>query len=1197
MKRYAKPSILASIPHDRHTVIEASAGTGKTYTLEHLVVDLVLAADVPIEKLLVVTYTERAAAELRMRLRAKLRSLYEGTADDGADGADRGAGHWTIDADAKAKLHAALTSFDLASISTIHAFCQEMLRDNAFASRRLFEQKLVDGRVAFSRAFLTALRRTLARDVRLVDYLEAWLGAGRDLDELRTLLYECHQHRGVIRPPWSEDTLAEAVARVAAAKVSLPLFELALKQAKVHANTARAAAARYRRLLGALGSPDTPRGVAFLAANVAALHDDDTFQFLTEKIDRTKIFHPDVRSMLEAIPALAAAVPPFHSVIAQRFLPIVTAELVREKSRTGQLDFDDMLSMLWSSLEGPEGDALARSIRARYSHALVDEFQDTDDVQWKIFRRIFVEGRGRNVLYVVGDPKQAIYAFRGADVFTYLAAIDELASARGARTTLTESYRSTPRFVEALNLVLDQSAAAPFFDGRIRYDHPVTAARGEAAGDLPGPAVRLVSITPAEGQRVGPALAKATFGPWMAAEIRRLVDGADGAPVDPKDIFVLARTGGECLDAGRHLRALGIPHAFYKQEGLFQTDEARDILVLLTAIADPERRSRRFRTWMGPFFAVPIEALESCIDLPAVHPLMARLFAWHELAEARDYVRLFNGILEESGIVERELFFDDSERRLTNYLHIFEILLEEASRTRPTIEELVHTLTAFVEKRRLPEGENGNVQRLESERSAVQVMTMHKAKGLEARVVFIHGSFAQLREQGRVFVYHDRDERCLAVGEMGDARRIIETEATEEAERLLYVALTRAKERVYLTHFPSVVTTSKSGEQKRRRSTDVESAYGRMLDVIDPLLARASGEHADPRLASLFSVEVLAAAHDEDAAAPPALPPEVSAWSPPSRLLADVAPSPELRQLGARRFGLSITSYSKIKAARGGHHPPVSVLSEDDVALDAGLAAEAVPSPLAALAGAVPLEEIAPGARVRMPTDLPGGSASGKFLHEVLEKVPFETIRESGALEFWCARSDVREVFRVALENHDRDRRHLRHSMELVHTALSAPIDLGRTKLDGGFAASKQIVRELEFLYPSVEHELIKGYIDLVFEHEGRIYLLDWKSDLLPSYRADDLKVHTDQNYALQAELYALALVKMLGIDARERYEELFGGTVYCYVRGMTPKRYSEGVLYFRPSWREIQASERRLVSGALAGAPVVGREHEEGPR
>lgn len=1163
--RAPRPKILRELPLDRHTLVEASAGTGKTFTLENLVVELLLTAGAELESILVVTYTERAAAELRARLRAKLRELLELPRDAGS-GAEEDP--WILDEAARSKLHRALVTFDLATITTIHAFCQQVLQNNAFASRRLFEQRLVDGHAAFQAAFSATLRRSIAREPRLRAYLDAWLAA-EPLDGLEGLLHECHNRRGAFSPAWSEGQLTRALERLAEVQVPPGTLALQLTRLKVHGGTKKAIVDRYTALLAAatrhLAAPNMPR-------LLGALVDLDA-TFLVDRLpERTQqMMDPAVRPAVEALVEVCRAAVPLASATVQTLLPVVEEELARQKAEEGTLDFDDMLRMLWESLEGTEGESLARSMRTRHRFALVDEFQDTDDIQWKIFRRVFTEGGGGNVLYLIGDPKQAIYAFRGADVYTYLEATDHVRRGGGARVTLTESYRAVPDLVAGLNFLLDERADPPFFsrDGAIHYHTPVTAARVASPSDLPGPPIRLLQPRPVEGEELDSAGVRRALGAWIAEEVTRLLSDREH-PLSPSEIFVLTRTAREGVEAGAHLRRAHIPVAFYKQEGLFQTDEARDILALLTAIADPRSQSRRFRAWIGPFFAVPIEALPACVDLPATHPLLARLFEWSAIAARKDYDRLFTRILEDSGIIRRELFLEEDERKITNYLHIFELLLEVAHRTRPGLEALAFELSRYVEERSLPEGENGNVQRLESERAAVQIMTMHKAKGLEARVVFLLGGLDR-GQSSRVHVFHEGSGRFLEVGSSSAASR---REEDEEGQRLLYVAATRAKERLYVPHLPG------SRVQDRVvRAIRLDGLYRHLNQALDRAHALLD-DPEEPR-ARWFSRVAVDTAGGGAAPASRATPASLSQWTPPAELLAP-AESAELAELRAARRGWFITSYSRLKADKGGYVPPELApppVSEDELADDRGLPPDAAaPTAVSALLGGV--------AKTTPATDLPGGTSSGRFLHEVLEKLPLETVTDSATFDFWAQRGDVKAVFLEAMKNHGRDPRHLRHSQELVYAALTAPLPLGSTSLERGIAGAGRIVREMEFLYPIAAPGFIKGYIDLVFEHAGRIYLLDWKSDLLPSYSPEELEVHVGKNYALQAELYTLALVKMLGVSDRASYERRLGGTLYCFVRGMSREDRGRGVYYTRPTWAEIAGWAERLERGETAPAP-----------
>lgn len=1092
-RRYARPDALADLPPFENAVIEASAGTGKTHTLEHLVVDLLLERKTPIDQILVVTFTERASRELSDRVRGLLESLLAGAwKEPAATVSDERC--WIIDDEARRLLGQALFAFDTANISTIHAFCQRVLTDHAFAHLRLFDQTQIAEGQAFSEAFLDAARKEFSVDAGLSPWFGRWLARGNTIEKLHKLLAECARAGGRVRPEADPEQLSLAAA-------AFPL-------------------------------------------------------------------ETDLRDPSGAVISLDA-------VVAQLFLPRVRERARENKRLAGEYDFQDMLDLVAESLEGSRGEELVQTLRARYRCALIDEFQDTDDVQWRIFRRIFFESGGVNPLYIIGDPKQAIYGFRGADVETYLAACEEVVRSGGARLALAKSYRSTPALIEACNAIFDQSASPPFFTGGIAYQTPVTAAREDFRAVDPGgkeaSPIHLYCPT-SEGKFPTADRLREILGNWIARQIRALLgtppsvllkEGRENVALKARDIFVLTRTEKEGYVVGEHLRAAGIPHVYFKQEGLFQRDEARHIYDLLRAVEDPHDRSLRFRAWIGPFVGLTLRDLENAGGGSGEAPLMERLLEWKALADARQYARLFARIVEESGIVRRELFYKESERELTNYLHIFEILLEEAGRTKGTLAELLRNLNAHISKERLPEGLDANIQRLESEKEAVQIMTIHKAKGLESSVVFLFGGFTSGRGDNRVRTYHEGASRFAYVGRdaADPIEATIDRESLEENQRLLYVALTRARARLYLPYFASPKAQPRN--------------FNGVCSQLNARLVRLLAGPIDPRLRRLFSIEEIAC-DDEVPEAAGAAAAGPSRWQPPEELLAGRDLSGKFREARRRHAGFVVTSYTGLKAGAG-YQAPEDALED------------AADEPAAVLSGPPASEE------------LPGGRASGVFLHKVLEEVPFEGLAAGAPFSKWKADEKVDRIFRQALRRYGRDTRHLEHSQRLVHTALTAPVHLpdgGRT--DGLCRAAKSL-REVEFLYPipekdhprfsseiarapglegfRIERGFVRGFVDLVFEHEGLTYFLDWKSDSLPRWDPALLAAHVERNYRLQAKLYGLALVKMLGVHDRSGYEKRFGGFLYCFLRGMrAPGSGVEGIHAERPDWTAIAAWEEELL-------------------
>ena len=1074
--RYPMPPAIAAMAVHGHHAVEASAGTGKTYLIERRVVDLVLRGGAAIDQILLVTFTEKATAELRRRVRALLRELATLVEDRAVP--DEPA--WTLDAAARRQLRAALAGFDQAGIHTIHGFCHRVLIDSAFDGARRFRETQIGTETALREALFDALRDQLAGSEVDGPLLEAWFGQKRTVDQLARRLSEITRLRGRMVQQYQPGAIREQLAAVAG--FDPDEIGAALKRERVNAQTARAVAARIQLLgeLAARAGGGLPPVLDELAAASGQLR---------EYLERPQLAAaaPDLAA---AVAALDDAVVPLDAAIATRFLPVVGERLAVNKAERGQLDFGDMLEQVWRALEGPGGAELAARLRRRHPHALIDEFQDTDELQWSIFRRLYLEApEGEAHLTVVGDPKQAIYGFRGADLATYLAAREEVLAGREP-VRLEVSYRTNQRLLAGLDGIL--GGDRPFFSGGIEY-RPLSAGRRAGFDGPDGPApLRLFDLGGLSGADERRAA--------LAARISREIADLTAGEVAPEQIFVLTRTVRESREMAERLRADGIRCALYQQEGLLQSAEAAEVRDLFAAIAAPRDRSARLRAWQTRFFAVELGALEAVADAGDGHPLVERLFAWRELADRLDYERLLPRILRDSRLCERQLLLAASERALTNFLHLFELVLDEMLVDRCDVAELARRLGRWIVD--TEDSEERNVQRLESERDAVQIMTVHRAKGLEAEVVFLFGGDGQGR-QGGARVYHVDQERRLFIGTPVPAA-IKEAAAAEErgeTERLLYVALTRAARRLYLPCWPAA-----NGGKKL-----AEILNGRVQHWL------ASG--GQPGVVEVEAVAPPETRPEAEAARARAL----AAWSPPA--LVEPALDPVVvRALQAQRGTVS-TSYTRLKQADAAALPGDPYADDDDEVID-----------------------LAPA------DGLPRGRRVGIFLHEVLEVLPLASIAEAADLASWSALPAVDRAIRTAAVRHDLDPDQ-EAWRRMLWDALVRPIDLGGGDVVPGVGRALRQCREVEFVFPLIgadgrERALLRGAIDLVFEHRGRVFWLDWKSDALPDFAPDAVARHVGAEYALQADIYSLALARMLGIADQADHEARFGGLIYLFLRG-----------------------------------------------
>lgn len=1134
--RIAKPQVLTQIGDTGHVLIEASAGTGKTYTIEHLVLDVLLCTEITLDQILVVTFTDKATIELRTRVREAIeRVLATAPQDSVAEDVP----HWLVDDKARERLEKARDKFDAASISTIHGFCRSILRDRAFASQRFFTEEQISFDDAFTRAFYDALRDEFALDPLLSRALSAWLAGGDSIEKLESSLRELAKAKGDIIVEY------EPVEALRAATACLPAIERWYGFVNPKTGTGKADKLHLDQLKTAIEKA-VATSDPFSVACENELKNGDT-AYLVGRIGKLATLPDGIRDELTTF---ARQTLHAKAMCAKFFLPIVLTRMDERKRAEGLYDYDDMLTLVRQALRKDDGGVLSDSLRTQYRIALIDEFQDTDDVQWEIFKRLFFDESEGHRLFLVGDPKQAIYGFRGADIATYRRASEEVIAHGGRLLHLAENFRSSKRMIDACHRVFGTGTS--FFSGHNHYDFPVTAgANAPRLLDANRNEMSAFVVHDFAPHAITSSRAMKTSATTsIADDIASLLDPANPPhlqerggerPLRAKDIYVLTFNGKESAAVGRELRRRGIPYAFFKQEGLFQTDEARDIFDLLAAIETPRDRGRLSRALLTPFFNFELTDLSRESLQSGEHPATRILESYRKKIDDKAYAAFFSAILEESGVIRRAVFESD-ERALTNYQQLAEQLMAHAQASRATIGELVRTLWSYITEQEKPPGDEADMQRLQSDRDAVQIMTVHKSKGLEAAVVFLFGGYFAPPQRG-LHTFHESEVRKIWPGRATDrVKAQAKTERDEELQRLLYVALTRAKGRFVLHSFGDA------------RMTGSYSALHAQLGT----LRNENAELFEWRAAMLPTPDDEAPSHH------PALALGAD-WPSPFQLGSDESRAWALKL--AHRAPL-MTSYSRIARAKSNDERP----RLDDRATEL-LRVESLSTP--------------------SPDLLPPGINTGLFLHELLELADLDALRTAKTLAKWSADPRVGKLIASSMRRFSIEPRHRAHAERVVYEAMTREIQLGAQRIDG-LASATQHLREPEFIYPipesahpllslasasnsrfAVERGYVKGYIDLIFEHEGRSYVLDWKSDTLASYDAASVSVHADANYGVQARLYAIALARMLQIKTAADYERTFGGLVYFFLRSSG----QEGVYFTRPTFAQLCTWENELVA------------------
>ncbi len=1123
----ARPAALP--PADaKLVVVEASAGTGKTFFLEHRVIDLILAG-AELGQILLVTFTDKAVAELRLRIRDLLDRLSRA----GVSTAVAANAAWRLDDDARRRLRAAITAFDHAPIYTIHGFCHRILIEDAFSARRLFDQTQIADEVAFDAAFGALLRERFAYRSPDRDLLAAFLGtrtssgAPRTVDALRALLLGCVRAGAPLRRPLDPEAVRRSIAQLHAA------FGTEERRAGVLAvlpGERRWLAGRLDEIAAALATCDeaSPPPVQLVA------------------IDR-------VREAAELIAGRAAKLPPevaaaargvattmsLDEAIAAQMLPAILARIGEDKAEHGQFDYDDMLELVWEALTGPRRHELAARLRERTPWAMIDEFQDTDPVQWNIFRTVWMHPDARG-LTIVGDPKQAIYGFRGADVDTYVAAREEMLRADAARVVLDVNRRSTEPLVCAVNQILIGTLGLPLLSGKITYDDPVRAGGDVVCDDLRPPITVFQLASSGKGQTDANRLA-------LCGAIGEAIEGLRAAPpvwrvrdvVRPfalDQVMVLTRSNRESAEIAAALRARGLACALVEPEKLFKTREAIELCCVLAAVAAPRDRSARMRALRTRFFDVPWQDLMQVVDAPDHHPQIAQIFDWAQLAQRRAYEALFRRVVEDSRFAERALVLGGGERALTNTWHLIELLLAAVARSRSDLHELVGELRRWIADDTSHPDER-DVQRAETDADAVRVLTIHKAKGLEAPYVFLFGGLTG-GPRSLVHTLRDAAGRALVVGKADPlTQQLLDAEADAEHQRLAYVALTRAQVRLYLPVYGDGVL-GKTG----------------MYQPIQRCLVPWLGPRpADERL--LF--ETLSVPVGGPAAPPP-----------PSDALANfIAPPPPASPASPGSVDLA-----PLAAARGG----LTMLSYTRLAHDANVAAIPV-SPGDALAIDPAEFDVDDSAGEVGATDLPPGADSGLLLHDVLEIADLEVARRAPDLAAWSGDPEVAAQIASKARERGVAERALPHAASIVYQTLTAPLALVDGTTLPPLLDAIAFAREVEFGYPiptipaipdtrasaGPPRGLVKGFIDGLVAWDDDLWVLDYKSDLLAG---DDLAAvaqrRVRERYAVQARLYAIAADRLRG-------PRRLAGLLFAFIRHgiVVPVRIADDTLATWSAW------------------------------
>ena len=1149
-------------------LIEASAGTGKTFTIAALYLRLLLGLGgtqafprpLSVEELLVVTFTEAATEELRGRIRANIHalriacirnhtrnpllvSLLEQISDKSL---------------AARTLLLAEQQMDEAAIFTIHGFCQRMLSLNAFESGMLFEQQLLEDEARLRRQACADFWRRhcypLPKEVALA-VSEQWSGPD-------ALLRDIH--------PWLQGEAPGLKASFDADETLVSLHNKIIATINTFKQQWRLAAGELQSLIEGSGVDKRSYSSKHLP-NWLAMVDDwancDTLSYqLPEALkkfsqntlaEKTKKGEVPSHHLFVAVDCLLAEPLTLRTLVITRALQEIRDQVQQEKARRGELGFDDMLSRLDSALHQPGGENLASSIRQRFPVAMIDEFQDTDPQQYRIFRCLYLQ-QPLTGLLLIGDPKQAIYAFRGADIFTYIQARKEIT----AHYTLETNWRSSPAMVAAVNRLFEQ-VDAPFLFEQIPF-LPVKSAPKNSGScfTLRGETQPALKFWLQSGDGAGVSDYQQAMAMQCARQIRDwlsagqqeealLWHGDKSRAVQASDITVLVRSRHEATIIRDALRGLNIPSVYLSsRDSVFSTAEARELLWILQAVLTPEVESSlrsALATSMLGLDARTLDALNQ--DENEWDKRVEEFLSYRQLWSERGVMPMLRALITAWRIAENLLATPAGERRLTDILHISE-LLQEASLDLESEHALVRWLGQNIAE---PDNNAASQQlRLESDKHLVNVVTIHKSKGLEYSLVWI--PFAANYRQQQSGIYHDRSTYVsqLDLSDDEESLRLVEEERLAEDLRLLYVALTRS-----IWHCSIGVAPLFRGSRAKKGVTDVHlSALGYLIQQGAAMDAAGLTGQLKALADGSISVENLS---EEDN----------RPWEP----LAVTQPVLAVRYLNRPvADNWRVTSYSGLQ--QRGRHSLLELMPRLDVDAAGDVGEQNLPALTA--------------------HNFPRGASPGTFLHNLFENIDFnqpvdsewvaEQLRNQGISGEWQQMMTdwLTLVLNVPLNQTGVSLQQLMPKQRHAELEFYLPIvsELQADRLD-------RLIRKYDPLSadcPPLDFRgvkgMLKGFIDLIFCWQGKYYLLDYKSNWL----GEDSNAYSQQameqamkthRYDLQYQLYTLAVHRYLGHRlAGYDYQQHFGGVIYLFLRGVDKDSPGQGIFTMRPDPALIEAMD-----------------------
>ncbi|MBF9018496.1 MULTISPECIES: UvrD-helicase domain-containing protein [unclassified Oceanispirochaeta] len=1218
----AKSDLLQSIR------LEASAGTGKTYNLERVVCELIERYGIPLESILVVTFTNKAARELKERIRKLLN-------ERAAEGDEN--------------LQEARKNFDRAPIFTIHAFCQHVLQSYPFESSSPFSQEfLTDNSLAEEGVEEVLYRQFMNIPGEKRDNLRSFFAKGLE-EGSRSLVRDAVKaldegdsirlpSDAVIRKVLEETELygkGEGDIRLAADE----LLAFAPDAERIHGIfkelktglrpvTAQNAASVWEilpkteglyswleRLFKKSGNKKTP------IENLLCLREDTLREKSKDGKGAADLTHSEDSELCRSVERLFEALEPlldpsdnsktiYFKTLSFTFLKEIVDEALpviqNKKNLKGARDFSDLIRVLSDILEKEPDGALASVLRQQYKVVLVDEFQDTDSRQWSIFKTLF-DRPGHNY-FLIGDPKQSIYGFRGADLTVYFEACKTVAEEN--RFSLGTNYRSRKDMVAACNLffsrlfALEVPGFAPVPFEEVGAGNDKVAIAVNAAGEEQS-ALQFCEISLDDDSVItrSPGRLKENWMSWTAREIESLLSGSlllrdekGTKPMEAGDIAVLMEKNSDCEAMQSLLASKSISSVIFSERKIMESEEAEVFASILHALSSPGSRGGAGAFLLTSAFALSPEELQSLRESDAYEEYLLFLREAQELCNQGHLIQFFRTLFEQELTLSfmkgrdswrnRLLKTSSGKRACTNLTHLAEIFHNEQRQRSLDTRELYDL---FLHQLNDPEGDEDRQVRLDQDGQAVQILTHHSSKGLEFPVVFFFGAGAKgVPAKSSQFNYYWEGRRYKDYLLTAESKKKADLSDWEERKRLYYVSLTRASSLLYMPWFPE-------GD-----FTYLSSMYAALLEdsIVEDEDDIFSGESLQEMWPLHSNYKFRNGKKDQLSPQKRAVNDRIA-----SGLQALASDQPAL--FSYRFEPLDLTAVSKSESGMGAdfelstpewkasdlfRQRITSVVSFSSLTSDV----HAVESPDED-ADRDRQEESPDSEELTGALGLTRGAGFGNLVHCILEEMDYSHAAQP--LTVWLDEDGLFGPSEALLFLEERALKFFDQNWwkenkqalcEMIHDVLNSPLEkvgpLRELKIE-------QKKHELEFLMSTdagnrvsledwsavLKKGYLKGFIDLIFEKDGLLYIADWKTTVPPGkgslkdYTAANLnKTMILHRYDLQAMIYAYALKRyMKSLNPDFSYEKEFGGIYYFFVRGMGSDG-QRGIHFVRPSEEDV---------------------------